>query len=60
MRGAILQKQEMIYTHINKIFSSLNNIESDYNWLLTDMNVIYTLMIWVPLIKSMLGFLVRI
>ncbi len=36
LKGAILQKQNMYYTFMDKIFTGLNNIELEYNWLIPD------------------------
>ena len=36
MKGAILEKQEMFYTYMDVLFESMSNMETDYNWLITD------------------------
>ena len=36
MKGAILEKQEMYYTYMDLIFESTNNMETNFNWLITD------------------------
>lgn len=35
MRGAILENQKMYYTYMNKIFYALDNIQLEYNWLIS-------------------------
>lgn len=34
--GAILEKGEELYTFLNKIFDGLNNVQKNYNWLVSD------------------------
>ena len=36
MYGAILEKGEEYYTYLYKIFTGINMVQKDYNWLLTD------------------------
>lgn len=36
MRGAILEKGEHYYTHMAKVFNSIENEQLKYNWLITD------------------------
>ncbi len=36
MKGALLDKGEKFYTHLNKVFESIKNIQLEYNWLITD------------------------
>lgn len=36
MRGAILQKEKMFYTYMDKVFTAINNIQLNYNWLITN------------------------
>lgn len=36
MKGAILYKGEEFYTDLNRIFTSINNKQNEYNWLITD------------------------
>ena len=36
MKGFILEKQKMYYTHMDVIFESMDNMEVEYNWLITD------------------------
>lgn len=36
MKGAILEKRELYFTYLKHIFFSLNNIQENYNWLITD------------------------
>lgn len=35
LRGAILKKQKMYYTYMDKIFDALDNIQLEYNWLIS-------------------------
>lgn len=34
--GAILEKGENFHTHLKRIFDAINNVQKDYNWLITD------------------------
>ena len=34
--GAILEKGEIGYTYLNKLFCLMDNFQKDYNWLITD------------------------
>ena len=34
--GAILEKGEECFTYLDKVFAALENIQENYNWLLTD------------------------
>ena len=36
MKSAILEKCEVYYTQMNKIFKAINNDQLKYNWLITD------------------------
>lgn len=36
MYGAILRKGEEYYTYLYRIFTGINMVQKDYNWLLTD------------------------
>lgn len=36
MYGGILEKGEEYYTYLYKIFTGINMVQKDYNWLLTD------------------------
>lgn len=36
MRSAILEKGEQYYTYMSKVFSSIENEQLKYNWLITD------------------------
>jgi hypothetical protein len=36
MKGAILQKGEVYYTNMRKIFDAIKNEQKNYNWLITD------------------------
>lgn len=36
MKGAILEKGEDYYTNLGRIFAAINNIQKNYNWLVTD------------------------
>lgn len=36
MRSAILEKGEQYYTHMAKVFNSIENEQLNYNWLITD------------------------
>ena len=38
MRGAILNKGEPGYTLMSRIFKSINQVQRNYNWLITDIN----------------------
>lgn len=38
MKGTILRKGEKSYTRLTKIFFSFNNVQKNYNWLITDCN----------------------
>ncbi len=35
MKGAIVYKGEKNYTFLKKIFNSINNVQKDFNWLIT-------------------------
>lgn len=35
MKGIVLDKGEQYFTYLKKIFSSINNIQDNYNWLIT-------------------------
>lgn len=35
MKGLIIEKGEKYYTHLKKYFSQLNDIQRNYNWLIT-------------------------
>ena len=37
MKGAILEKGETFYTNMKRVFESINNVQNDYNWLITDL-----------------------
>lgn len=39
MRGAILNKGEPGYTLMSRIFNAINQVQRNYNWLITDVNV---------------------
>lgn len=34
--GAISEKDERIYTRLKKVFDSIDNVQKNYNWLITD------------------------
>jgi hypothetical protein len=36
MKGAILEKGERYYTYLQGVFDGINNIQREYNWLITD------------------------
>ncbi len=36
MKGAILEKGERYYTHMNKVFHAIENKQLQYNWFITD------------------------
>lgn len=36
IQGAILEKGEPYYTRFGKIFHTLHNFQTEYNWLITD------------------------
>lgn len=36
MYGAILRKEEEYYTYLYRIFTGINMVQKDYNWLITD------------------------
>lgn len=36
MKGAILEKGEPYYTDLSKVFSTINQAQKKYNWLITD------------------------
>ena len=36
LKGAILEKGETFYTDMSRVFNAINNIQNDYNWLITD------------------------
>ena len=36
MKGAILEKGQKSHTHLGQIFESLNNVQLEYYWLITD------------------------
>ena len=36
MKGTILEKGEKYYTYLREIFSAINNVQKDYNRLITD------------------------
>ena len=36
MKGAILDKGEKYYTYLGAVFSSIRNVQKNYNWLITD------------------------
>lgn len=38
MKGAILNKGEPGYTLMSRIFSAINQVQRNYNWLITDIN----------------------
>ncbi len=38
MRGAILNKGESGYTIMSRIFNAINQVQKNYNWLITDVN----------------------
>ncbi|MDP4152765.1 MAG: hypothetical protein Q8865_04885 [Bacillota bacterium] len=35
MKGAILQKGEIFYTRLSRVFSAINNAQENYNWLIS-------------------------
>ncbi len=35
MKGVVIEKGEKYFTFLRKIFSEINNIQKDYNWLIT-------------------------
>ena len=36
MDGVILNKGERYYTDLSKVFAAINNVQKEYNWLVTD------------------------
>lgn len=36
MYGAIIDKGEQYYTDLYKVFNAINNVQKNYNWLITD------------------------
>lgn len=36
MKGAILKKQKIYYTDMKLVFQAMNNVEVNYNWLISD------------------------
>jgi hypothetical protein len=36
MYGAIINKGEQYYTDLYKVFNAINNVQKNYNWLITD------------------------
>ncbi len=34
--GAISEKDEQYYTYMDRVFDSINNVQKEYNWLITD------------------------
>ena len=36
MKGAILEKGERYFTNMSRVFNAINNVQKDYNWLITD------------------------
>lgn len=34
--GAILEKGEQYYTYMSKVFHAIENVQTEYNWLITD------------------------
>ena len=36
MKGLILDKGETYFTHLKKVFLAINNVQNNYNWLITD------------------------
>lgn len=36
IKGAILEKGENGYTYLKKVFKSIDNLQKNYNWLITD------------------------
>ena len=37
MKGAILEKGETFYTDMKRVFDAINNVQNEYNWLITDL-----------------------
>ncbi|MGL5243575.1 MAG: hypothetical protein ACRC7R_00145 [Sarcina sp.] len=36
MKGAISRKDEKFYTYMKRVFSAINNVQNEYNWLITN------------------------